>query len=108
MMSPFSLSTATTERLAIGRELFNERRYFEAHEAWEDAWRVEDGEAKQLLQALILVAAGCHKATLGEPGGTVKLFGAALEKLAPFPDGDGPRARALLLARLNALPPHEP
>ena len=39
-----------------------------------------------LLQALILVAAGCHKASVNEPRGTVKLLGAAVMKLASFPD----------------------
>jgi predicted metal-dependent hydrolase len=76
----------TTEALRAGRELFNTRAFFEAHEVWEVAWRAEGaGPDKQLLQALILVAAGCHKATKGEPTGTLKLLGAALGKLAPFP-----------------------
>ena len=33
----------TAERLERGRLLFNEGRYFEAHEAWEEAWLVEGG-----------------------------------------------------------------
>lgn len=80
------MSPETTEALRAGRELFNARAFFEAHEVWEVAWRAEGaGPDKQLLQALILVAAGCHKATKGEPTGTLKLLTAALGKLAPFP-----------------------
>jgi predicted metal-dependent hydrolase len=32
------LSPRTAQHLARGRELFNSGFYFEAHEAWEDAW----------------------------------------------------------------------
>ena len=52
------MSPETTEALRAGRELFNARAFFEAHEVWEVAWRSEGaGPDKQLLQALILVAA---------------------------------------------------
>lgn len=79
------MSPTTLTALQAGQTHFNARAYFEAHEVWEVAWRAETGEPKLLLQALILVAAGCHKATKGEASGTVKLLGAALGKLAPFP-----------------------
>ncbi|MFZ5441190.1 MAG: DUF309 domain-containing protein [Myxococcota bacterium] len=79
------MTPSTRAALDAGRTQFNAREYFEAHETWEHAWRAEQGEHKQLLQALILVAAGCHKATKGEPVGTVKLLRSALGKLAPFP-----------------------
>lgn len=78
----------TTEALRAWRELFNQGRHFDAHETWEVAWRKEEGEVRVLLQALILVAAGCHKATKNEPRGAVKLLGSALEKLAPFSELD--------------------
>lgn len=75
----------TAEALRAGRALFNQRRYFDAHEVWEVAWRKEEGEIRALLQALILVAAGCHKASVNEPRGTAKLLGTAVTKLAAFP-----------------------
>jgi predicted metal-dependent hydrolase len=78
----------TPESLSAGRELFNQRRYFDAHEVWEVAWRKEEGETRAMLQALILVAAGCHKASVNEPRGTVKLLGTAVTKLAAFPELD--------------------
>jgi predicted metal-dependent hydrolase len=40
-----------------GIELFNARKYYEAHEAWEDIWRVSQGERKLYLQGLIQAAA---------------------------------------------------
>lgn len=71
----------TEERLERGRRLFNAGRYFEAHEAWEEAWLVETGDARLLLQGLIQIAAGCHKAGQGHAAGCARLVGAGLEKL---------------------------
>ncbi|WP_110889008.1 DUF309 domain-containing protein [Deinococcus yavapaiensis] len=44
-----------------GLKLFNEGRYWEAHEAWEAPWRQAEGRERALLQALILLAAAMHK-----------------------------------------------
>src|ERR1051326_1927978 len=40
-----------------GIELFNQGKYWEAHEAWEDIWRVSSGERKLYYQGLIQAAA---------------------------------------------------
>jgi predicted metal-dependent hydrolase len=81
------LSRQTEERLARGRELFNSGLYFEAHEAWEDAWREETGPVRLTLHGLIQVAAGMHKATRqNQPKGCVRLLGAGLEKLRGVPE----------------------
>jgi len=45
------------ERLRLGRELFNEERYWEAHEVLEGIWRHSNGVEKDLIQGLILVCA---------------------------------------------------
>ncbi|MGX9686506.1 DUF309 domain-containing protein [Deinococcus wulumuqiensis] len=47
--------------LRRGAELFNAGHWWEAHEAWEDVWRVSTGEQRALVQALILLAAALHK-----------------------------------------------
>ena len=81
------LSRQTEERLARGRELFNSGLYFEAHEAWEDAWRVETGPVRSTLHGLIQVAAGLHKATRqNQPKGCVRLLAMGLEKLRAVPE----------------------
>ncbi|GAC1519655.1 MAG: hypothetical protein NVS3B10_21310 [Polyangiales bacterium] len=50
------------ELVAGGARLFDERRFFEAHEAWEARWLVEQNEARRLLlQGLIQIAAAFHK-----------------------------------------------
>ncbi len=81
------ITPQTAERLARGRELFNSGLYFEAHEAWEDAWRVEAGPVRLILHGLIQVAAGLHKATRrNQPGGCVRLLQAGLDKLQDAPE----------------------
>lgn len=93
------LSDDTRRALARGRALYNAAEFWEAHEAWEDAWQVEDGEVRQLLQGLIQVAAGFYKARVQlQPRGCVKLLTAGLEKLAPLPDDSG----GLALGRFRA------
>lgn len=80
----------TAVALARGRALFNERRYWDAHEAWEAAWRVEHGDVRLLLHGLIQVAAGCHHAFVTDrAAGAVKLLASGLEKLELVPDGLG-------------------
>lgn len=82
------LRPETARALERGRILYNAGRYFEAHEAWEAAWIVEDGEPRLLLQGLIQVAAGYLKAVAHRrPGGAARLLAAGLGKLAPLPDG---------------------
>ena len=44
------------ELLLKGQELFNDERFFEAHEAWEELWRAEAGRDRAFVQGLILVA----------------------------------------------------
>lgn len=73
---------ATRHALEEGCRRFDAGRYFEAHEVWEDAWRVEGGEVRQLLQGLIQVAAGFHKGLVqGRPEGMVRLLTAGLTRL---------------------------
>ena len=78
------LNAGTAGRLERGRALFNAGRYFDAHEAWEEAWLTERGDARLLLQGLIQVAAGCHKAGQGKAEGCARLLEAGLEKLEPL------------------------
>jgi len=76
------MSPATRRALAEGSRLFDAGAFFEAHEAWEEAWRPEQGEAKALLHGLIQVAAGFHKGLVrGRPSAMVKLLGKGLGRL---------------------------
>ncbi len=76
------ISAATRRSLAEGIRRFDAGRFFDAHEAWEDAWLAETGEVRELLQGLIQVAAGFHKGLVqGRPAGMVTLLGKGLGRL---------------------------
>ena len=76
----------TAAALRRGAALFDQGRFWDAHEAWEEAWLEEDGEVRLFLQGLIQVAAGYHKATVQlQPNGCVKLLRSGLAKLLPLP-----------------------
>jgi predicted metal-dependent hydrolase len=47
--------------LRLGIDLFNQREFFAAHEAWEEIWRSTTPEPKDLFQGLIQVAAALHQ-----------------------------------------------
>jgi len=54
--------------------LFNSARYFEAHEVWEDLWRVTAGPLKTCYQGLIQAAVGLHHlSNLNETGAISQL-----------------------------------
>jgi predicted metal-dependent hydrolase len=81
------LQEQTRRAIQKGRELFNAARFWEAHEAWEAAWLVEDGDVRQMLQGLIQVAAGYYKALVQRrPRAAAKLLASGLAKLEPIPD----------------------
>ncbi|MGA2784052.1 MAG: DUF309 domain-containing protein [Candidatus Bathyarchaeia archaeon] len=45
------------EAIRVGISLFNEERYWESHESFESAWLTAAGSAREVLQAIILLAA---------------------------------------------------
>ncbi len=71
------------DSLARGARLFDSGSFFEAHEAWEERWRVEpNGGAKRVLQGLIQIAAGLHKLRdVRDPAAAARLLARGLAKL---------------------------
>jgi dTDP-4-amino-4,6-dideoxygalactose transaminase len=70
-----------------GLELFNDRRFFDAHEALEDVWREAVGPEKRFLQGLIQVAVGLHHYSTGNITGARSLVRRGDAKLAEYPNG---------------------
>ena len=70
-----------------GARLFDEGRYFEAHEAWEAHWLAESDATRRLfLQGLIQIAAGFHKLVeKGSRESAARLFARGLAKLDACP-----------------------
>lgn len=75
--------------LAEGAALFDDGRYFDAHEAWEHLWRrTVPVPERALVQALIQLAAALHllhERTRTRPAGAVRNLEKAAAKLAPLP-----------------------
>jgi hypothetical protein len=69
-----------------GIVLFNEGRFFECHEAWEEIWKRSDGEAKLFYQGLIQAAVAILHAQRGNLEGARSLYQKAREKLDPIAD----------------------
>jgi predicted metal-dependent hydrolase len=90
-------------KLEEGIDLFNQQKFWHAHEAWEEIWLKESGDEKQFLQGLIQLAAAYHHVQRGTFRGAVRLFDAALRRLENFPPNhDGvDRAKAVATAHLH-------
>jgi len=89
--------------LEQGISLFNARKFWHAHEAWERDWLSASDPHKQFLQGLIQLAAAYHHVQRGTFSGGVRLFNAALLKLSAFPaDYSGvDRTEAVAVAALH-------
>lgn len=69
-----------------GVALFNERRFWEAHEAWEGVWIERPEESRIFFQGIIQAAAGYHLIVeRTRISGAIKNLRKALEKLELFP-----------------------
>ena len=72
-------------RFDEGVEHFNAKRYWEAHESWEELWLAAESDVEQFLQGLIQLAAAYHHVQRGTWRGAARLFDAALRRLDAFP-----------------------
>jgi predicted metal-dependent hydrolase len=71
-----------------GARLFDDRAFFEAHEAWEERWLVEtDVGTRRFFQGLIQIAAGFHKLVVSRSSASAsRLLARGLTKLDACPD----------------------
>ncbi len=54
------------ESIEYARELFNAERYWEAHEVLEGIWKESNGDEKEVIQGIILLAAAFVHLQRGE------------------------------------------
>jgi predicted metal-dependent hydrolase len=69
-----------------GVDLFNEKEFFECHDAFEELWQTERGERRLFLQGLIQAAVGCHHLSNGNTSGAISQYMKSLDKLKQYPD----------------------
>jgi uncharacterized protein len=70
----------------LGIELFNQGRFFECHEAWEEVWKRSHGAEKLFYQGLIQAAVAILHAERGNRDGARRLWTKARAKLDPMPE----------------------
>jgi len=70
--------------LAEGVRLFNQARWFEAHEVLERAWLDEPTRLRRLYQGILQVGVGLHHARRGNLRGALQLLDRGMGLLAPF------------------------
>jgi predicted metal-dependent hydrolase len=69
------MDPATERKLYLdGIELFNRHDYFDAHEAWEDAWHMAYGIKHDFYQGLIQCAVALEHYRRSNPRGVVSLY----------------------------------
>ncbi|KAF0193991.1 MAG: hypothetical protein FD167_5899 [bacterium] len=68
-----------------GIDLFNKGQYWEAHEAWEEVWKVSKGEQKLFYQGLIQTAAALLHYDRNNTRGAHLCINNALKKLENLP-----------------------
>jgi uncharacterized protein len=74
------------EALALGVRLWDERRFFEAHECLEAVWHASPDADRDFWQGVIQVAVGCVHLQRDNRDGAVALLGRARERLTPYPE----------------------
>ncbi|MEX0868132.1 MAG: DUF309 domain-containing protein [Nitriliruptoraceae bacterium] len=74
-----------TDAVELGERLWNESRYFEAHECLELVWHAVDADAAPMWQGVIQIAVAAVHLQRGNPSGARRLFGRAADKLARAP-----------------------
>jgi len=83
-------------------DLFDQRYFWEAHEAWEALWHAAepDSSTHRLLQSLIQYAASILQNHLGHTGGANRLFGRATDRLRLVQAVETPQYRGINLTEL--------
>ncbi|HVN85685.1 MAG TPA: DUF309 domain-containing protein [Candidatus Binatia bacterium] len=84
-----SRETAGRHALIAAAREFNAGRYFEAHEALEDALDEVPDALWDLFNGLIQIAVGYHKATQQLWSGALRMLDSGLQKVAPYPANAG-------------------
>ena len=73
-------------RARQGLSLFNQGKYFEAHEELEAAWKEEKGGIRRLYQGILEAGVTYLHITRGNYAGAVKVYGRSMKWLKDWPE----------------------
>ncbi len=76
---------SVTEFFEEGIDLFNNGKFFECHEAWEEVWKRSEGDAKLFYQGIIQAAVAILHAQRGNLTGAASMYAKASAKLDHLP-----------------------
>jgi len=79
------MKRSAAEYFEEGIELFNQGRFFECHEAWEEVWKHSRGQEKLFYQGLIQAAVAILHAQRGNRDGARSLYTKSRAKLDAVP-----------------------
>jgi len=91
--------------LADGLALAREGRYFEAHEAFEDAWRAAPPDERDFFQGLVHVVVAWYQDGRGNETGCGRQLEKAARRLGPFAPSHRGVDVASLLAQVERARP---
>jgi len=91
------LKKSAGEYFEEGIELFNQGRFFDCHEAWEEVWKQARGQEKLFYQGLIQAAVAILHAQRGNREGARSLYAKARAKL----DSVAPEHMGLAIGKLR-------
>ncbi|MDX1663231.1 MAG: DUF309 domain-containing protein [Candidatus Promineifilaceae bacterium] len=85
-----ALQSACAEPLAAlgqeGIELFNQGKYYKAHDPLEEAWFADEGAGREIYRAILQVGIAYFQIERGNYRGAVKMLLRVRQWLAPLPD----------------------
>jgi predicted metal-dependent hydrolase len=82
----YSCNVPLHPQAAEGLRLFNAGKYFEAHEALEDAWNAEKSAVRELYRGVLQIAVVYLHITRRNYNGAVKVYGRSQRWLKDWPD----------------------
>lgn len=107
MIQPGDDVLLSDPRWSVAVGLFNQRAWYQAHDAFEDLWQETIGPDRPLLQALVQIAVAHVHLERGNRRGATVLLGEALGRLAPCDNGtlglDLQALKACISTRLQIL-----
>ena len=69
------------DSIYIALNLFNDQKWYEAHDAFEDIWNTLDGDERQIIQGILQVSVSQFHLSKGNLNGATILLGEGLGRI---------------------------
>ena len=69
------------DSLSIASNLFNDQKWYEAHDAFEEIWNYLDGDERQVIQGILQVSVSQFHLSRGNLNGATILLGEGLGRI---------------------------